>query len=185
MRESIDTVVNGVFQGISMAPMMLVVALLVLMRDLVIKILKVLPIMIRMAVSLLDPFSFIKDLLFGIMMGIEKLITGISDIFIGKAQESGEKIPGFKNGLFPNGIFGETQKKLKKAIRFKCLKPTTIRLILMILMSSRFAVFMKYFVFIKRMVLDYNMLVVNIIVIISTVIFSFTHYVFKHLKIIN
>jgi uncharacterized membrane protein YqaE (UPF0057 family) len=142
MRESIDTVVNGVFQGISMAPMMLVVALLVLMRDLVIKILKVLPIMIRMAVSLLDPFSFVKDLLFGIMMGIEKLISGISDIFIGKAQESGEKIPGFKNGLFPNGVFGAS-KETQKGDTVKCLKPTTIRLILMILCPP-FAVFMKY-----------------------------------------
>ena len=77
MRETMDTIVNGIFQGISMAPLMLVVVLLVLMRDLVIKLLKVLPIMIRMAVSLLDPFSFVKDLLFGIILGIEKLITGI------------------------------------------------------------------------------------------------------------
>ena len=91
VQEVVDTGTNSIFQGISMIPILLVVTLLVLMKDLIIKILKVFPIMIRMAVQLLQPVSFVNDLVFGILIGIEKLITGVFDIFIGKAQESGEK----------------------------------------------------------------------------------------------
>ena len=105
-------------------------------------VLKILPLLVEAAFSLLDPISFVKDLFFGIMMGIELLIKGIADIFIGKAQESGEKIPGFKNGLFPNGIFGSS-KKTQNGNTVNCLKPTTIRLILMVLCPP-FAIFMKY-----------------------------------------
>ena len=105
-------------------------------------VLKILPLLVEAAFSLLDPISFVKDLFFGIMMGIELLMKGIADIFIGKAQESGEKIPGFKNGLFPNGIFGGS-KKTQNGNTVQCLKPTTIRLILMVLCPP-FAIFTKY-----------------------------------------
>ena len=90
----------------------------------------------------LYPGNFVKDLIFGIMMGIELLMKGIGDIFIGKAQEAGGKIPGFKNGLFPNGIFGAS-KETQGGDTVKCLKPTTLRLILMVLCPP-YAVFMKY-----------------------------------------
>ena len=105
-------------------------------------VLKILPLLIEAAFSLLDPIAFVKDLFFGIMMGIELLMKGIADIFIGKAQETGGKIPGFKNGLFPNGIFGAS-KETQKGDTVRCLKPTTLRLILMILCPP-YAIFMKY-----------------------------------------
>ena len=143
VQEVVDTGTNSIFQGVSMIPILLVVTLLVLMKDLIIKILKVFPIMVRMAVQLLQPVSFVNDLVHGIIVGIEKLITGVADIFIGKAQESGEKIPGFKNGLFPNGILGASKETKDAEDTVRCLKPTTIRLILMVLCPP-FAVFMKY-----------------------------------------
>ena len=85
-------------------------------------------------------FSFIKDLLFGIIIGIEMMMTGIMDILFGKVQENGEKVPGFKNGLFPNGIFGT---KDGDEVEITCLKPTFLRLLLMVLCPP-FSVFMKY-----------------------------------------
>ena len=93
--------------------------------------------------SILDPGNFLKDLVFGIIIGIELLVKGLADIFIGKAQENGEKIPGFKNGLFPNGILGSSNETRDSEETVKCLQPTTIRLILMVLCPP-FAVFMKY-----------------------------------------
>ena len=143
IQQMMDTVFNTIFQGISMIPIIFVVTLLVLMKDLIIKILKILPIMIRMAVQLLQPVSFVNDLVYGIIIGIEKLITGVFDIFIGKAQENGEKIPGFKDGLFPNGILGSSKETRDAEDTVRCLKPTTIRLVLMVLCPP-FAVFMKY-----------------------------------------
>ena len=47
-------------------------------------VLKILPLLVEAAFSLLDPIAFVKDLFFGIMMGIE-LMKGIADIFLGKA----------------------------------------------------------------------------------------------------
>ena len=143
VQEVVDTGFNTIFQGISMIPIIFVVTLLVLMKDLVIKILKIFPIMIRMAVQLLQPVSFVNDLVYGVIIGIEKLIKGVFDIFIGKAQESGEKIPGFKDGLFPNGILGSSKETRDDEDTVRCLKPTTIRLVLMVLCPP-FAVFMKY-----------------------------------------
>ena len=114
----------------------------VFLGELIIKLITIFPILIRLVFSILDPGNFVKDLIFGIIMGIELLMKGIADIFIGKAQESGEKIPGFKNGLFPNGVFGAS-KETQKGDTVKCLKPTTLRLILMVLCPP-YAVFMKY-----------------------------------------
>ena len=106
-------------------------------------VLKVLPLLVEAAFSMLNPVAFVNDLIFGVMMGIELLVKGIADIFLGKAQEAGEKIPGFKNGLFPNGILGSSNKTRDQENTVTCLKPTTIRLVLMVLCPP-FAVFMKY-----------------------------------------
>ena len=108
------------------------------MIKLVIKIVKILPKIIKLAFALLDPFAFVKDLLFGIIMGVEMLIRGVFDIFFGKLSENSERIPGAKKGLFPNGIFNGN-----KSQNTKCVKPSTIRLILMVLCPP-FSLFMKY-----------------------------------------
>ena len=115
----------------------------VFLGELIIKLITIFPILIRLVFSILDPGNFIKDLVFGIIIGIEMLVKGLADILIGKAQENGEKIPGFKNGLFPNGILGSSKETRDQENTVRCLKPTTIRLILMVLCPP-FAVFMKY-----------------------------------------
>ena len=115
----------------------------VFLGELIIKLITIFPILIRLVFSILDPGNFVKDLVFGIIIGIEMLVKGLADILIGKAQENGEKIPGFKNGLFPNGILGSSKETRDSEDTVKCLKPTTIRLILMVLCPP-FAVFMKY-----------------------------------------
>ncbi len=115
----------------------------VFLGELIIKLITIFPILIRLVFSILDPGNFLKDLVFGIIIGIELLVKGLADIFIGKAQENGEKIPGFKNGLFPNGILGSSNETRDTEETVKCLQPTTIRLILMVLCPP-FAVFMKY-----------------------------------------
>ena len=115
----------------------------VFLGELIIKLITIFPILIRLVFSILDPGNFVKDLVFGIIIGIEMLVKGLADILIGKAQENGEKIPGFKNGLFPNGILGSSKETRDSENTVRCLKPTTIRLILMVLCPP-FAVFMKY-----------------------------------------
>ena len=115
----------------------------VFLGELIIKLITIFPILIRLVFSILDPGNFLKDLVFGIIIGIEMLVKGLADILIGKAQENGDKIPGFKNGLFPNGILGSSKETRDSENTVRCLKPTTIRLILMVLCPP-FAVFMKY-----------------------------------------
>ena len=115
----------------------------VFLGELIIKLITIFPILIKLVFSILDPGNFLKDLVFGIIIGIEMLVKGVADVFIGKAQESGEKIPGFKDGLFPNGILGSSKETRDSENTVRCLKPTTIRLILMVLCPP-FAVFMKY-----------------------------------------
>ena len=115
----------------------------VFLGELIIKLITIFPILIRLVFSILDPGNFLKDVVFGIIVGIEMLVKGVADIFIGKAQETGEKIPGFKNGLFPNGILGSSKETKDAENTVRCLKPTTLRLILMVLCPP-FAVFMKY-----------------------------------------
>ena len=115
----------------------------VFLGELIIKLITIFPILIKLVFSILDPGNFLKDLVFGIIIGIEMLVKGVADVFIGKAQESGEKIPGFKDGLFPNGILGSSKETRDSENTVRCLKPTTIRLILMVLCPP-LAVFMKY-----------------------------------------
>ena len=99
---------------------------------------KLLPKLIEIAFELLDPFAFLKDLMYGIILGVEMIIRGVFDIIFGKLSENSEKIPGAKKGLFPNGILNGN-----KSQNTKCVKPSTIRLILMVLCPP-FALFMKY-----------------------------------------
>ena len=159
MKEMIDTIINGVLQGISMIPIMLGVALLIIMRDLVLKMIELLPKLIYMALELLDPFNFIKDAVFGAIIGIQMLISGLANLLMGKAQQQGENLPGFKNGLFPGGILGGDNSNPSDEV--KCIKPTTIRLLLMVLCPP-FAIFMKYGLFrgwlwiIISVILTYN-----------------------------
>ena len=138
-----DTALNAIFQGLSMIPMILVVALLIYMKDLVIMIINIIPVTFRMAFELLDPLSFVKDLVHGIILGIQKIFKGMFDIFFGKLQESGNKVPGAKDGIMPNGLFNEGSGPVIGNEKDRCLKPTTFRLILMILCPP-FALFMKY-----------------------------------------
>lgn len=146
--EIIATIMNALWQGLMLTPLIFVMILLIQMKDVVIKVLRLLPLIFKIALQLLEPLSFVKDLLFGIIIGIEKLITGIINIIFGKAQESGEKIPGFKSGLFPDGVFGTSTTdpntgKKKQSDNTKCIPPSTFRLIMMVLCPP-FALFMKY-----------------------------------------
>ena len=68
-------------------------------------------------------------------------MKGIADIFIGKAQESGEKYPDSKWIVSKWNIW--SYKETQGGDTVKCLKPTTLRLILMVLCPP-YAVFMKY-----------------------------------------
>ena len=109
---------------------------------------KVLPLVFEVAFQILDPFAFVKDLLFGIIIGIEKLLTGVIDIMFGKMQESGEKFPGGKQGLFQDGIFSTKKRdpktgKIVESNNTKCIPPSTLRLIMMVLCPP-FSIFMKY-----------------------------------------
>ena len=123
-------------------------SLAIALTKLVIVIAKIFPFVIKIILALFDPANFIKDLLFGLIIGLEKLMTGIVDIMFGKFQENGENIPGAKNGLFPGGIFSTTKRdpntgKLVQSDNTKCMKPSTFRLIMMILCPP-FSIFMKY-----------------------------------------
>jgi uncharacterized membrane protein YqaE (UPF0057 family) len=104
---------------------------------------KILPTLIEVAFELLDPMTFLKDLVHGIIIGIQMIFRGMFDIFFGKLQESGNKVPGMKDGIMPNGLFNEGSGPIIGDEKDKCLKPTTFRLILMVLCPP-FALFMKY-----------------------------------------
>ena len=122
--------------------------LAVSMTKLVLVIIKIFPFIIKTIISLFDPANFIKDLLFGIIIGIEKLMTGTIDILFGKMKESGEKVPGGKQGLFQDGLFSTKKRdpntgKIIESDNTKCMKPSTFRLIMMILCPP-FSIFMKY-----------------------------------------
>ena len=66
------------------------------------------------------------------------LISGLANLLMGKAQQQGENFHGFKNGLFPGGILGGDNSNPSDEV--KCIKPTTIRLLLMVLCPP-FAIF--------------------------------------------
>ena len=58
--------------------------LLKAMVKLIIMIAQLIPKILEIAFSILDPFNFIKDLIYGIVVGIEKLLSGLVDILFGK-----------------------------------------------------------------------------------------------------
>ena len=114
--------------------------LAIFLGKLIITLIKVLPKLIDMALSILDPINFLKDLVCGVIIGIELLISGISNMLFGKMKQQGKKLPGF-NGIFPGGIFGKENSENNAEV--KCLRPSALRLILMVLCPP-FAIFMKY-----------------------------------------
>ena len=111
--------------------------LLKAMVKLFILIVTLIPKILDLAFSILDPFNFIKDLVFGIIVGIEKLLSGLVDILFGKMMSAGGKIPGF-SGLFNEGVLGSNKSK-----KSYCIKPSYFNLVLMVLCPP-FAVFKKY-----------------------------------------
>ena len=101
------------------------------------------PKIFKIAFAMLNPVTFVKDLVHGIIVGLQMIFKGMFDIFFGKLQESGNKVPGMEDGIMPNGLFNEGSGPVVGNEKDRCLKPTTFRLILMILCPP-FAVFMKY-----------------------------------------
>ena len=111
--------------------------LLKAMVKLIIMIAQLIPKMLEIAFSILDPFNFIQDLIYGIVVGIEKLLSGLVDILFGKMVSAGGNIPGF-SGMFKQGVLGSNKSK-----NSYCIKPSFFNLILMVLCPP-FAVFKKY-----------------------------------------
>ena len=111
--------------------------LLKAMVKLIIMIAQLIPKILEIAFSILDPFNFIKDLIYGIVVGIEKLLSGLVDILFGKMVSAGGNIPGF-SGMFKQGVLGSNKSK-----NSYCIKPSFFNLILMVLCPP-FAVFKKY-----------------------------------------
>ena len=101
------------------------------------------PKIFKIAFAMLNPVTFVKDLVHGIIVGLQMIFKGMFDIFFGKLQESSNKVPGMEDGIMPNGLFNEGSGPVVGNEKDRCLKPTTFRLILMILCPP-FAVFMKY-----------------------------------------
>lgn len=111
--------------------------LLKAMVKLFIIIIQILPKVLEIALEVLQPFNFIKDVIFGIIVGIEKLLIGIVDIISGKMNSAGGNIPGF-SGLFNEGVLGSNKSKTSY-----CIKPSYINLVLMVLCPP-FVIFKKY-----------------------------------------
>ena len=101
------------------------------------------PKIFKIAFAMLNPVTFVKDLVHGIIVGLQMIFKGMFDIFFGKLQETGNKVPGMEDGIMPNGLFNEGSGPVVGNEKDRCLKPTTFRLILMILCPP-FALFMKY-----------------------------------------
>ena len=118
-------------------PLLIILGVCILLSELFGDIIKLIPLMLEMAFEILDPENFIKDLIFGMIVGVEKLLSGIIDILFGKMVSAGGNIPGF-SGMFKEGVLGSN--KSKKSI---CIKPSFFNLILMV-MCPPFAVFKKY-----------------------------------------
>ena len=118
-------------------PLLIILGVCILFSELFGDIIKLIPLMLEMAFEILDPENFIKDLIFGMIVGVEKLLLGIIDILFGKMVSAGGNIPGF-SGMFKEGVLGSN--KSKKSI---CIKPSFFNLILMV-MCPPFAVFKKY-----------------------------------------
>ena len=118
-------------------PLVIILGICILFSELFRDIIQLIPLMLRMALEVLHPINFIKDVIFGIIVGIEKLLSGIVDIISGKMTSAGGNIPGF-SGLFKEGVLGAN--KSKKAI---CIKPSFFNLVLMVLCPP-FTVFKKY-----------------------------------------
>ena len=82
--------------------------LLKAMVKLFIIIIQILPKVLEIALEVLQPFNFIKDVIFGIIVGIEKLLIGIVDIISGKMNSAGGNKPGL-SGLFNEGVLGSNK----------------------------------------------------------------------------
>ena len=111
--------------------------LLKAMVKLIIMIAQLIPKILDLAFSILNPFNFLKDLIFGIVVGIEKLLSGIVNILFGRMVSAGGNIPGF-SGMFNEGVLGSDKSK-----NSYCIRPSFFNLILMVLCPP-FAIFKKY-----------------------------------------
>ena len=107
----------------------------IMIGKVIIKILELLPKMIEMAISLLDPVAFIKDLIFGLFAGLEMLFKGIIDILLGKARAKINALPLINQKSKRKGSCTSNEKK--------CIKPKLYNYLIMIICPP-FAVFMKY-----------------------------------------
>ena len=70
MQLGLDFAISGVQAGLTNAPLILVMIMMITMGDLFMKILKLIPTLIMMAIQLLNPPAFLKDFLFGIFAGL-------------------------------------------------------------------------------------------------------------------
>ena len=135
--EIISTLMNAIFQGAHMVPFVAIIFFVIKLFPVIIKIIELIPLLLNIALEILDPEAFIKDVIFGIVVGIEKLLSGIVDILFGKMKSAGGNIPGF-SGMFKEGVLGSNKSK-----NSYCIKPSFFNLILMVLCPP-FAVFKKY-----------------------------------------
>ncbi len=135
--ELFATLMSALFQGAHMVPFVAIIFFVIKLFPIIIKIIELIPLLLNIALEILDPFAFIKDVIFGIIVGIEKLLSGIVNIIFGKMISAGGNIPGF-SGLFKEGVLGASNSK-----KAYCIKPSFFNLILMVLCPP-FAVFKKY-----------------------------------------
>ena len=135
MQLGLDFAISGVQAGLTNAPLILVMIMMITMGDLFMKILKLIPTLIMMAIQLLNPPAFLKDFLFGIFAGLEILFKGIIDILLGKARSKINALPLINQKGKRKGSCTSNEKK--------CIKPKLYNYLIMIICPP-FAVFMKY-----------------------------------------
>ena len=131
----LDFGISGVQAGLTNAPLILGMIMMITMKDLLLKMIKLFPTLIKMALQVLNPPAFIKDLIFGLFAGIELLLNAIVDILLGKARQQVNKVP------LMNNKNRRKQKCRKK--RNICIKPTLLSYIMLILCPP-FALLIKY-----------------------------------------
>ena len=73
----LDFGISGVQAGLTNAPLILGMIMMITMKDLLLKMIKLFPTLIKMALQVLNPPAFIKDLIFGLFAGIELLLNAI------------------------------------------------------------------------------------------------------------
>ena len=107
-----------------------------LLGEIILKILKAVPLLIRVLVSVLNPIVFLKDLVSGIFLAFDEIIKALIDMTFGKLTQSKNKLYVEKHGLMKDGVFNAQSSSI-------CIKPTMFHIIMMILCPP-FALFMKY-----------------------------------------